>query len=169
MNKQTEDIKRQYLKVFGAAILSLVAAIYLVTRSDKPRADFIHQSGEIVYLSRINPLQKESDARTKDIFLVLNNYDRVFELFTGTETGDFSPRVNRLAELRVGDKVDIYFEENNKSASQPSNRLLQYLDKNGELIYRRSNADQQVGYFIIGCSGLLFILGIHLRAKPVKS
>ena len=165
MNKYASEYKIAYPKVIGAAILSMIMSGYLMTRSEKPRENFIHQKGTISYLSPIHPLKLQSASRPKDIYLILNEYERVFELFIGTDKGDFSPRINRLTELKIGDRIDIYFEETNKTITQPVNRLLQYLDKNGEPYYLRSKVDKYLGYFILGCSGLLLILGIYVRRK----
>ena len=84
---------------------------------------------------------------------------------TGNDKGDFSPRMNRLNELKVGDEVEIYFEENTKTQREQVNRLLQYLDKEGDLYYLRSKADKYIGFFLLGCSGLLLVFGIYMKFK----
>lgn len=165
MNKYNEEYKRYYPKVFGAVFMFILMAIYLITRSDKPRGDFLYHKGEISYLSRVNPFRPESEPREKDFYLILNEYERVFELFTGTDNGDFSPRVNKLSELNIGDEIEIYFEENPKTKNEQINRLLQYLDKNGELHYLRSKADKYIGYFVLGSSGLLLLLGLYMKVN----
>lgn len=165
MNQYTDEYRRYYPKVFGAVVMFIMMAGYLITRSDKPREEFIYQKGTISYLSQIHPLRPQSDPRPKDVYLILNEYERIFELFTGEDTGDFSPRVNRLNELKVGDEIEIYFEETAKTQRQQVNRLLQYLDKEGDLYYLRSEADKYIGFFILGCSGLLLMLGIYMKLK----
>ena len=165
MNKYSEEYKRYYPKVFGAVFMFLIMSFYLITRSDKPREEFQYQKGTISYLSKVNPFKRNSEPRSKDVYLILNEHERVFELFTGSDKGDFSPRVNKLEDLDVGDEVEIYFEENNKTKREQVNRLLQYLDKKGDLIYLRSKADKFIGFFILGGSGLLLILGIYMRIE----
>ena len=165
MNKYADDYKKYYPKLIGAAIMFIVMSGYLITRSDKPRGDFIHQKGTISYLSQVHPLRAQSEPRPKDVYLILNEYDRIFEMFTGTDKGDFSPRVNRLTELKIGDEIDIYFEETTKTRMQQVNRILQYLDKDEELFYLRSKADKYIGYFILGSSGFLLMLGIYMKIE----
>lgn len=167
MHKYAKEYRAYYPKAFGAAIMFIFMAGYLITRSDKPREDFLYQKGTISYLSQVHPLQPQSEPRPKKVYLVLNEHGRIFELFTGEDKGDFSPRVNRLQELKVGDEVEIYFEETAKTQSQSVNRLLQYLDKNGDLYYLRSKADKYIGYFILVCSALLLLLGIYMKVKSV--
>ena len=165
MNKYAEEYKIYYPKVFGAAFMFLIMSFYLILRNDKPREEFQFQKGTISYLSRTHPFKPNSEPRVKDVYLILNEHERVFELFTGSDKGDFSPRVNKLSDLSIGDEVEIYFEENNKTKREQVNRLLQYLDKQGELMYLRSKADKYIGYFILGSSGLLLILGVYMKMK----
>lgn len=165
MNKYATEYKSYYPKVFGAVLMFIIMAGYLITRSDKPREEFIYQKGTISYLSQIHPLQPQSKPRPKHVYLILNEYERIFEKFTGNDKGDFSPRMNRLNELKVGDEVEIYFEENTKTQREQVNRLLQYLDKEGDLYYLRSKADKYIGFFLLGCSGLLLVFGIYMKLK----
>lgn len=165
MNEYSEVYRSYYPKVFLASIAFIVMAGYLIGRSDKPRGEFLHKSGTVTYLSHTNPFQEERGPSPKDYFLAIDSYERVFEMFVGTDEGDFSPRVNLLEKLGVGDKIDIYFEEDSQTEDEQINRLLQYLDKNGELLYLRSKADKYIGYFILGCSGLLIVAAFYMKAK----
>ncbi|MDA9773403.1 hypothetical protein N9B82_00485 [Saprospiraceae bacterium] len=165
MNTNNVDYNLHYPKIFGAVILFLIFGINLMNRNEKPREEFIYQIGTISYMSNINPFRPNSEPRPKDFYLQLHEYERVFELFTGTDTGDFSPRINKLDQLSIGDEIEIYFEETNKTKREYVNRVLQYLDKDGELIYLRSNADKNIGYFLIGISGILLMVGIYMKVK----
>jgi hypothetical protein len=101
----------------------------------------------------------------KDVYLIIDGYEKIFKLFVGEDKGDFSPRVSRLNELKIGDEVEIYFEENVETRTEHVNRLLHYLDKNGDLYYLRGNAEKYVGWGILGFSGVLFITGIYMKLK----
>jgi hypothetical protein len=163
MSRDTNDYQGLPLKLYIAAgLLSMIGA-YLIFRNDKPRENFSYQKGEISYLSRIHPLRSSSEPRPKDIYLIIDGYDRVFELFIGEDKWDFSPRLNRMNELKIGDEVEIYFEENFLSQEEKVNRLLQYLDKGGELYYKRSSVDKNMGYFILGGCLSLLILGLYVK------
>ena len=157
---------RSYLpKIFGCALILMLGGLYLINRNEEPRESFNYQKGTISYISNINPYKSKSGPRPKDVYLKLNEFDSVFELFTGKDKGDFTPRVDRLNELTQGDLIEVYYEENTKTNKGNVNRLLQYLDKDGELYYLRSNADEKIGYSIICCSGLLIILGVYISFK----
>ncbi|MEM9985542.1 MAG: hypothetical protein AAF804_10640 [Bacteroidota bacterium] len=140
-----------------AAAFALLMGIYLLFRSDQSRDTFTRLTGPITYLAKVNPTQSGSDPKDKVLFLTVEGSSRVFELFVGEEWGDFSPRVNRLAELKVGDQVEIYFQENEQTQSLPTNKLLQYLDHQGEAHYQRGGADRAMGYTLFGLAGLLLI------------
>ncbi|MEM6802739.1 MAG: hypothetical protein AAF696_15125 [Bacteroidota bacterium] len=154
-----------YSNLLWAVVVFFFMAIYLVKRGDKPREDFIQLSGRISYLSQVSPLRPESEPREKEYFLVLSGHERVFEMFVGQGKWDFSPRVNRLDELAVGDTIDIYYEDNSKTRFSNVNRLLQYLDKDGQLYYLRSKADKYIGYFILAIGGLLLLIYLYLWIK----
>ena len=163
MNKRAEEYRRYYPKVFGAVFLFLLGSIYLISRSDKPREDFLYEKDTVAYISQVNPFKPDSGPMDKKVYLLLNEYERVFEMFTGTDKGVFSPRVNKLNNIVVGDEIEIYFEENSRSKGNQVNNLLQYLDKDGELHYLRSKADKYIGYFILGCTVLLFGIGCYMK------
>ena len=165
MNRYADQYKRLYPKVFGSVIMFIIMSGYLIIRSDKSREEFIYQKGTITYLSQTHPLRPQSKPRPKDVYLILDEYERIFEMFVGEDKGDFSPRVNRLSELKVGDEVEIYFEETIKTRTQPVNRLLQYLDRDEQLYYLRSKVDKYIGYFILGGSRILLMLGIYMKIK----
>ena len=168
MTKYSREYMRYYPVVIGAAIAFILMASYLITRNQKPREEFQHITGDVVYLSSVNPYRPQSEPREKHVYLIIKPHEIIFDLFTGTDKGDFSPRVNQLYELDIGDSVEIYYEENNRLQGQPVNKLLQYMDKDGELIYLRSNADRYIGYFTLGSSLLLLMVGYYMKTQVHK-
>jgi len=165
MSQYREEYKKYYPKLFATVLVLFAMSIYLITRNTKPKEEFIHQKGAISYLSENNPFSSTLEVKQKTIFLKLEQHNRIYELFTGTDKGDFSPRVNRLNELNIGNQVDIYFEENTKTKLDQTNKLLQYLYIDSELIYLRSNADKYIGYFTLGGSMLLFLIAVFMKIK----
>lgn len=163
-NDSLEDIT-SYIKIIGAVILCIVMGIYLINRSDKPRADFIHHKGRISYLLNVPPNKLNSDPRPKNIYLKIEGLDKIFELFIGTDKGDFSPEVNRLTEMSVGEEVEIFYEETYTTKREPVNGLLQYLDRSGQLIYHKSKVDKYIGYFLLGSSGFLISIGLYMKSQ----
>ncbi len=136
---------------------AILMGIYLLFRSNQPKEDFSQLSGPISYLASANPLRTDQKMEPKSLFLTIEGADRVFELFVGAEWGDFSPRINRLEELKVGDQVEIYFQENEQTQALPTNKLLQYLDHQGVAYYQRGGADRAMGYVLFGLAFLLLI------------
>ena len=116
----------------------------------------------------IQKIQKpNSEPKEKDVYLIVDGLDIVFEMFTGTDKGDFSPRVDQLFLLDLGHTVDIYYEVNNRIKEQRINKLLQYLDLDGENVYLRSKADRYVGYFILAATGVLLVICLLIWKKYV--
>ncbi|MCU0443688.1 MAG: hypothetical protein MUE85_02140 [Microscillaceae bacterium] len=45
-----------------------------------------------------------------DIFrLKVKGYPKTFELFIGKDFGDFSPEFEKIDDLKLGDKIDVFF------------------------------------------------------------
>lgn len=165
MKNINKSYENYYPSFIGSALILIVLSFSLITRGDKLRDDFIHKNGKISYLAQSFPSKSSTKVRPKKVYLKLDNFERVFELFIGTDKGDFSPKVNRLNELALGDEVDVYFEENNKTRRDHVNRLVQFLDKDGELFYLRSKVDKYIGYLMLGSSAVLLMIVAYMKVK----
>lgn len=65
MTKYFKEYKRYYPMVIGAAIAFILMASYLITRNQKPREEFQYITGDVVYLSSVNPYRPQSEPREK--------------------------------------------------------------------------------------------------------
>lgn len=94
-------------------------------------------------------------------YLKLDNYPYVFELFTGKDPGDFSPKLSRIDELKKGDKITIYMYESNDINRDGINRNAMFIDRNGTSYFQKGNSKQLLGIIMIA---LLFGLIIFCYA-----
>lgn len=153
------------LRLVGVGILGLIVSVILLYRIERPRESLTRLHGSLSYLSHISPNGIGRQRDEKDMYLMLSGHNHVFELFTGKEAYDFSPRIDRLHELQIGDEVEVYFEEAYWSQGGPTNKFLCYLDKDNEPYFRIGDKSKYLAYVIAGLGALLIFWGISIVRK----
>ena len=159
-------MNQQRLKFFLGGITAGIAVaaigIYMYVRGEKPMTEFESITGPITYLadgdgSFHNPKQR---------YVEIEGYDKAFEIFIGMDPGDFSPKSQKIDQLKVGDVVTVYHEDTPLQRNQDPNldKGIQYLQKDGKLYYEKGNKDKYFAYFFIPMGILIGILS-YFRAK----
>jgi len=159
-------MNQQRLKFFLGGITAGIAVaaigIYMYVRGEKPMTEFESITGAIIYLadgdgSFHNPKQR---------YVEIEGYDKAFEIFIGMDPGDFSPKSQKIDQLKVGDVVTVYHEDTPLQRNQDPNldKGIQYLQKDGKLYYEKGNKDKYFAYFFIPMGILIGILS-YFRAK----
>ena len=126
----------------------MIMSVFLFVRAGKEKSDFNKISGEIISLEKTN---------TKNRLLQIEN--RTFELFTGKDAGDFKPAFERIDELKPGDKITVYFDEQD----DPINRLAYFIDKGNEPYFIKGSWEKGLAYFLAGLCMAIFILLLVLK------
>ena len=83
--------------------------------------------------------------------------------FIGKDWGDFKPKFEKVDDLKIGDSVTIYFDENFKTESDTINRLAYFIDRGQEPIFVKGSWEKNFAYFIFG--SVLIILFVLVVAK----
>ncbi|WP_400191159.1 hypothetical protein [Hymenobacter sp. B81] len=114
-------------------------------------------------------------------YLHLEGQAEPFELFVGTAPGDFSPALNRLAQLRTGDSISVYSAPNGfrlgplrlpilQAQPEPVKQGVRFIDRGPESIFAEGNRKHQV--LALCCwltlSGVVFLL-LVLRRRERES
>lgn len=150
-----------FVKSVGGLLFCLALGIFLIFRANKPKTDFQKITGEITYLANKLP-NKEVLKDGKERYLQIEKSDRIFNIFVGKDWGDFKPEFEIIDSLKVGDNIDLYFDDNFKTESNQINNLTQYIDKNGKAFFIKGKMDETLGKFLLGISALgiliLFLL-----------
>ena len=68
---------------------------YCLSRSEKPKEEFIKVEGVITYLKN-SYKQFPARSSTKFRYLMIDKSERVFEIFIGKEAGDFKPDLEKI-------------------------------------------------------------------------
>lgn len=152
-----------YFKSLVGIVATIGFGILLLNRSAKTKEDFIKISGPILYLDQsYQHLPSRNVGKYR--YLILEGTDRVFEIFIGTDPGDFSPELSRIDELTVGDTVSLYYDDNSYTKDELVNSLTRFIDKSDEPYFiENSGKDKTLAYVILGLGGILLIITIALK------
>jgi hypothetical protein len=155
------NTKKKYIifkKSMAGVITILALSVLILSRGHKTKLDFQHVKGKLIYVEKtFEELPNRHLGKYR--YLKLESFPKTFELFVGKDFGDFKPEFERIDNLRVGNEIDIYFDENSTETDLRINRLVQFIDKNEEPIFIRSGKDKSLGYILFA---LGFILGTVL-------
>ena len=115
---------------------------------------------------------KESGSRSnrntsKFRYLQVDSYPKTFELFIGKDWGDFKPKFEKVDDLKIGDTVTIYFDENFKTESDPVNRLVYFIDKGQMSIFVKGSWEKYLSYFIFGSAVIIFFALVLAKRKSI--
>ncbi len=159
------NTKRQYpifKKSIAGIITILILGSIIMIRGTKDKTEFNQLTGRIVFLDKTFeelPLRHIGKFR----YLLIDNYSKVFTIFVGKDFGDFKPHLEKIDDLKVGDEIVVYFDEDPKETDNRLNRLIQFIDKDGKPYFMRGCKDKNGGYFFIGLGILLGGLIIYLK------
>jgi hypothetical protein len=148
---------RAELSLLGLAILGL----FLYLNAIKPKQEMLTETGPITTLSPNYGTVRNDDGKSR--FLKIADKNDVFEVFIGHESGDFSPEMEKVDQLKYGDVVNIYYMETMIASSDKINRGVQFIDKAGYPYFIKGNTDKLWGLGIMGVS--VFLMGILVVLK----
>ena len=135
----------------------LVISIYLLNNTRKDKQSFQNITGQIIFLSKTYgnlPLRDTGKFR----YIKIDLYDKPFEIFVGSDPGDFKPTLNKIDSLRKGDLITVYFDENDKTINDSVNRLAYYIDRAKHPVFIFSPSLIYVAYFCIGISAIMMVV-----------
>jgi hypothetical protein len=153
--KQGEHIHSTVQGFFGIVSI-LVLGFIISIRGYKEKKDFYQVTGIITSITRSIPsYSNRHDGKIR--YLQVKGHPKPFELFIGKDPGDFSPAFEQLDQLKAGDVITVYYDEDELTGSSIDdvNRLAQFIDKNQQPYFIRSDKDKYFGYFAIGMSACI--------------
>jgi hypothetical protein len=157
--------KKEYVYFYEGlygVITIIVVSIIILIRGGKEKSDFHQMKRKITYLEKtFEKFPPRNPGKYR--YILIENYPKAIELFVGKDFGDFKPKFERIDDLKIGDTIKIYFDENKTETDDRINRLVQFIDKNNEPYFVRSNADSYLGYFVLGIGILLGLFLFYLK------
>jgi len=151
-------------KSMYGVITIIVLASVILARGKKEKNEFLNLNGTIISIEKTFqefPIRHSGKYR----YLIINNYQKVFEIFIGKDPGDFKPELEKIDELKVGDMISIYFDEDPRDTDLRINRLMQFIDKDSAPYYIRGSQDKTFGYILIVVGIVIGILILVLKNR----
>ncbi len=143
-----------------------MGSIFILRRGEAPRQEFQKVTGRITYLADVSPDVKLR-YNAKKRFLVVDGRPPVFELFIGMDAIDFSPDLQRIDSMQVGDTVDVYYDVRRRigpgTGFNTHNLLAYYIDHDGLPMFRMGSRYNKLAWFLIGFSAVMMVVLIIMK------
>lgn len=159
---KTKQPKPIFIKALGASTVILFFGAYLYYTSLKTKTGYEAVNGKIDYIANSYDNLHPRDHR----FIHLNGQEQVFDIFIGKQTGDFSPKFEKLDALKVGDEIIVYHSGTTplqKNRDLRLNKNVEYIDKDNEPFFIRGNKNRFGGYAFMGIGGVLILVVFILK------
>jgi hypothetical protein len=146
--------------VFFASIIVLGLGIFVSVNNSKDKAEYDKSTGTVEYFDKEYqnlPTRHKGDFR----YLKIDSYPYLFEIYELNS----KPTEMSIDDLKIGDKIDIYYYETSDTRNIALNRFAQFIDKGDQPYFVRSGFQKQLGFIIIGLSILLNIIAFAFWKK----
>jgi len=131
--------------------------VFFIKSNSRQKNAYPHVRGEITYLdSAMGSLPLRDLGKYR--YLKIENYPYPFEIYADEQ----GPRID---SLKKGDMVTAWFYETGNTKEEHINRFLQFLQKDNNLYFKRTDFMANLGYVIIGLSIALMFFFYTLYKK----
>jgi hypothetical protein len=107
-----------FLKSLLGVFIILSFGLYLIARGIKEKKDFVHSKGQVTYYADKYPGISRPNGKYK--YLIVDSYDRVFELYVSENQNE--KYTFKYTEIKLGDTIELYFDENSFASDQRTNK-----------------------------------------------
>ena len=143
--------------------LTAIMIVYIQLNS-KEKVEYEQSTGQIIYFEK-----QFGNLPTRDFgkyrYLKIDSYEYPFELFVGSEAGDFKPKFEQIDKLKLGNTITVYYYQTSTVFNEGINRFVQFIDKEDLSYFERGNSSKIVGIVVISICILLLIGGVVLWKK----
>lgn len=156
--------KTSNLVVFILPIIILALGFFLHQRANRSLNNYNVVKGKITYIE--NHFGKRKDRETK--FIQIENNPTVFKVFTGKESDDFSPKIDKTDLLKVNDTIQIFVDNTFFTKIEDNityNHSTEYIVKNDKVYFHDGVKSQYFAYLILGIGGTLLIIMLIAKLK----
>lgn len=143
--------------VIFASIIVLGFGIFVIVNNSKDKSEYDKSTGAIEYIDKEFqnlPIRHKGDFR----YLKVDTYPYLFE-------PNSEPTGKDIDDLKVGDKIDIYYYETSNTRNIGLNRFAQFIDQGGQPYFIRNGVQKQLGFIIIGLCVLMNIMAFAFWKK----
>lgn len=150
--------------VIFASIICIVLGIFVIVNNSKEKSKYEKTTGTIEYFAKEFqnlPIHDKGDFR----YLKVDTYPILFEIYEPNS----EPTKKKIDDLKVGDKIDIYYYETSNTESERLNRFTQFIDKDGQPYFIRNGFQVKLGYvMIVLCMLMNLIAFLFWKKRKLK-
>ena len=146
----------------AVSLILFIFGLYLASLRYEDKSHFPKITGRITYLANAYK-QLPTTHKGKMRYLALDTYPYIVELFVGKDFTDFSPAIEKIDSLKLGDQVTLYYEDTNQISSGGVNRSVQFIEKEGQVYFREGNKTYYIGFCSMLGSVLFLMVTIYLK------
>ena len=146
--------------VIFASIIVIGLGVFVIINNSKNKAEYDKTTGNIEYFDKEFqnlPIRHKGDFR----YLKIDSYPYIFEIYEPNS----EPTKMSIDDLKIGDKIEMYFYETSETRKSEINRFVQFIDKGEQPYFVRNGFQKQLGIVIIGLSILLNVLAFVFWKK----
>ncbi len=169
------------LEAYASSIFIILLGVALTIRGEKDKTEFTDRTGKILRIVNKHERYPNLDL-AKYRYIYVSGCRRPLQVFIGRDPGDFTPVLERIDQLTVGDSVTVYADglDDSKTSllenmmqlvtgpdDDPVNRHLQFIDKGGEPYFIEGDYTTRWGIGFIA-SGIGLIAWIYWLKRSGK-
>jgi hypothetical protein len=152
---------RVLVVIIGFAFISYI----LLSQSFKTLDDLAVAQGRVVSTEVIKEQYKGNNYRYTFVFR-LDGMNQLFGLFLGSGDNAIADGESWENELRTGDNLKVYYDNNLITESENITRLIRRIEKDDEVIYQTGTKGKMIiGFCILGVDLLFIGLLIWIRKR----
>ncbi|MEP2670484.1 MAG: hypothetical protein ABJH04_15890 [Cyclobacteriaceae bacterium] len=154
--------------IIAVAIVLVAMMVVYIKMNSKEKFEYNNTTGTIIYLDKqLGQLPVRNMGKYR--YLAIEDYEYPFEIFVGSESGDFKPKFERIDNLVLGDTVTVFYYETEDTVNDGVNRFIQFIDKGNDSYFVRGNSSKTLGLVLISICILLAIGGgILWKLKKIE-
>ncbi len=157
-----------FIKYITSCFLIIFLGAFLFHRGGQTRNEINRFSGSITYLDKAYKKYPNRDFG-KYRYLQLAGFPRTIELFIGKESGDFKPDFEKIDDLKVGEKLTVFYTTSFNEENDGICRLVQFIDRGTEPVFIKGSWDKLLGG-VVGGFGIIIMacLVVLRRLKKIE-
>lgn len=152
--------------VVGVLVGVILCMIWIMYVNLKSKSAYASLTSPVISLKRGTEHYRFRDNK-EFRYLKIQGYKYPFEIYISNDKNKAVANTG-VDAIETGDTITIYFYETDNTREAGINRFVQFIDKDGKMIFKRSGIVQTVGMFTIGLCVITIIVTIELyRRKKI--
>ena len=152
-----------FWKLVSGMSFALLLGFATLYRNQKSKSDFFHLTSRLTSISNELDIQGHLNPDNEPIrYLKIEDYLKYFKLRIDDDLDGSKPDFQRIDELRTGDIITVYYDENLLSSDADVSRLAYFIDKDGKPYFIRGKQNTTAYYLIGFC---LIIIAVSYLLK----